>query len=233
MLSADGQVRLPRERPVKGGYVTSLGAFTPVGINVPQTMGSVLSRLQWFDDLDLFGVSGAPVSGARVRLSDVENATERYAAMGRLALAECRDEPNPPREPSPLFLATSATRDLPCDADTLLAHLLDGDEETPQKGAALDRRGSRVFTGGRMGALDALATALEWMSSVRTPACYVGGVDSLLDPVRLQELLDEGRLQDGTGTEGFVPGEAAVFLKLEARSSSNAPTPVLAVKRRV
>src|SRR5437016_2856740 len=96
--------------------VTGLGTFTPVGINVPQTMGSLLTRLQWFDDLDLLGATGEPVTGARVSLSNVENTTERYVGMGRFALAECRESgqsAGAPGEPVPLFLATSHERDLP------------------------------------------------------------------------------------------------------------------------
>lgn len=207
---------------MRGVSITGLGAFTPVGVNIPQTMGSLVSRLQWFDDLDLRGPTGAPVSGARVRLSSVENAADRYVAMSRFALAECRESGSSSRgagEPVPLMLATSRARDLPCRADILLERVLDGDEETAdgRNGQRMDRAASRVFADGRLGALHALAAAQEVVSSGRASGCYVGGVDSLLDPVRLYELLDQGRLLDGSGSDGFVPGEAAAFLKVESR----------------
>jgi 3-oxoacyl-[acyl-carrier-protein] synthase-1 len=214
-------------------FVSAIGAFTPVGVNLPQTMGSLLSRLQWFDDLDLIGASGEPVSGARVRLRSAESVTERYVGMSRFALAECRQSVYATRsshEPAPLLLATSNERDLPCPPKLLLSLILEGDQEGRPAGAgdAIDRRASRVFAEGRVGALQALAAAQAIVSSGRAPACYVGGVDSLLDPVRLNELLDEGKLLDGPGTDGVIPGEGAVFLKLEARAASRSSSVVLA-----
>jgi 3-oxoacyl-[acyl-carrier-protein] synthase-1 len=215
---------------VKPFYVTSLGAFTSVGVNVPETMGSLLSRLQWFDDLTVIGASGEPVSGARVRLAAVDDATERYVAMSRFALAECRrGEPSAAssREALPLLLATSRARDLPCAPGELLERILAEDAETAAEAGegaaaeaprvALDRGASRVFAEGRLGALSALAAARQLVTSGRSRACYVGAVDSLLDPVRLNELLEDGRLLDGAGTDGFIPGEAAVFLKIDSR----------------
>lgn len=205
-------------------FVTGLGAFTPVGINAPQTMGSLLSRLQWFDDIGLEGASGEPVSGARARLLSVENATERYAAMSRFALAECQQSGQTTRsahQKVPLYLAASQVRDLPCPPNVLLDRVLAEAESAAGGGPGeqIDRRASRIFADGREGALRALAAAQELVSSGRSAACYVGGVDSLLDPVRLYELFDDGRLLDGAGTDGFVPGEGAVFLKLEAHAA--------------
>jgi hypothetical protein len=217
---------------VKGIFVTGIGAFTPVGVNVPQTMGSLLSRLQWFDDLDLIGPSGDPVTGARVRLRAVENTTERYIGMSRFALSECRRSGHAPRSShqlAPLLLATSNRSDLPCPAERLLARILQADDEGEHDGMGegIDGRASRVFAEGRLGALRALAAAQQIVSSGSAPACYVGGVDSLMDPVRLNELLIDGRLLSGAGTDGFVPGEGAVFLKLEARSSSRSSSVLL------
>src|SRR5207253_6850563 len=139
-------------------------------------------------------------------------------------LAECRESAGAGRqgrEAVPLMLATSRARDLPCSALTLLERVLDGDDEMAdgRDGQRVDRPASRVFAEGRLGALQALAAAQDVVSSGRASACYVGGVDSLLDPVRLYELLDEGRLLDGLGSDGIVPGEAAVFLRLEGRSA--------------
>ncbi len=225
---------------MKGGFVSGLGAFTSVGVDVPQTMGSLLSRLQWFDDLDLIGASGEPVTGARVRIQSVANATDRAVGMCRFALAECRRSGHAPRtghQRIPLLLATAKARDLPCSPEELLGRILDGDQDVerdaqqgvapPALGEGIDRQASRVFPEGRRGALQALAAAHELVGSGRAQACYVGGVDSLLDPLRLNELLLDRRLLDGAGTDGFVPGEAAVFLKLEARAAAHASCALL------
>jgi len=197
-----------------------MGAFTPVGVDVPQTMGSLLSRLQWFDDLDLIGALGEPIAGARVRLRAGDDRLERYVGMSRFALGECQRAaiaaagPRAPRPaPAPLLLATSRPGDLPCAPALLLERVLEED------GGDVDRAASAVFADGRAGALHALGAASELLHAGRASACYVGGVDSLLDPVRLHRLLAEGRLLDGAGSDGFVPGEAAVFLRLETRAA--------------
>lgn len=210
---------------MRGMAVTALGAFTSVGTDVPQTMGSLLSRLQWFDDLDLVGASGEPVTGAPVRILSVDNATERLVGLAHIALSECRRQGHATRgssESIPLLLATATADDLPCHPEELLDRVVGAGVEGAAMGEDLDRRSSRVFPGGRQGALDALAAALALLTSGRAPACYLGGVDSLLDPVRLNQLLLDERLRDGPGREGFVPGEAAVFLKLEAHSGRQA-----------
>jgi 3-oxoacyl-(acyl-carrier-protein) synthase len=128
-----------------------------------------------------------------------------------------------------LLLATSQPRDLPCPPDELLGRVLDGDQEIEREaqpgdasglGEGIDRQASRVFPDGRRGALQALAAAHEMVVSGGAPSCYVGGVDSLLDPLRLNELLLDKRLLDA-GSDGFVPGEAAAFIKLEARAAAN------------
>ena len=206
---------------MKSIHITGLGTFTPVGVNVPQTMGSVLSRLQWFDDLDLLDATGEPVTGARVRLRGVKDPAERYVGMGALALAECcgvGQGRRSSREQSPLFLATSPQRDLPCSPKELLDHLAGAQDQEGNE--AILRSASRVFAEGRRGSIRALFAAVNALRSNEFEACYVGGVDSLLDPVLLHELLADGRLHDKAGSDGFTPGEGAAFVKLEMSSSS-------------
>jgi 3-oxoacyl-[acyl-carrier-protein] synthase-1 len=204
---------------MKSILVTTLGTFTPVGVNVPQTMGSVLSRLQWFDDLELLDATGEPVTGARVPLQGAKDRAERYFGMGALALAECCGSGRALQKPAPLFLATSPKRDLPCSPEELLDRLaLSQDQEG--NGAIL-RSASRVFAEGRRGAIRALFAAVNALQSGELGACYVGGVDSLLDPVLLHELLADGRLHDKAGSDGFTPGEGAAFVRIELTSSGD------------
>jgi hypothetical protein len=216
---------------VKGVAITAIGAFTPVGINVAHTMGSLLTKLQWFDDLDLTGSDGEPLTGARVRLHSVEEGVDRYLAMCQFALAECLRESQSHaggsgagrgagrnlRAPLPLLLATSEQRNLPCPAEELLDRVLEA------HGDVWDRARSRVFAAGKLGSIQALAAVEGLLRDREIGACYVGGADTLLDPVRLYQLLDDGRLYEGggAGSDGFIPGEAAVFLRLE---TPRAPT---------
>lgn len=204
---------------MKSILVTALGTFTPVGVNVPQTMGSVLSRLQWFDDLELLDATGEPVAGARVPLQGAKDRAERYFGMGALALAECCGSARAPQKPAPLFLATSPERDLPFSPEELLERLALGQDQ--ESNGAILRSASRVFAEGRRGAIRALFAAVNALQSGELEACYVGGVDSLLDPVLLHELLADGRLHDKAGSDGFTPGEAAAFVRIEITSSGD------------
>ena len=207
---------------MKSILVTALGTFTPVGVNVPQTMGSVLSRLQWFDDLELLDATGEPVAGARVPLQGAKDRAERYFGMGALALAECCGsvpERRGPQKPAPLFLATSPERDLPCSPEELLDRLALGQDQ--EGNGAILRSASRVFPQGRSGAIRALFAGVNALQSREVEACYVGGVDSLLDPVLLHELLADGRLHDKAGSDGFTPGEGAAFVRMEMTSSED------------
>ena len=123
------------------------------------------------------------------------------------------------RQAVPLFLATSPERDLPCSTEELLDHLAGAQDQEGNE--AILRSASRVFAEGRRGSIRALFAAINALQSGDLEACYVGGVDSLLDPVLLHELLADGRLNDKAGSDGFTPGEGAAFVRIEMTSSGN------------
>ena len=186
--------------------ISAMGAFTPVGVDVPQTMGSLLSRLQWFDDLDLLGALGEPITGARVRLRAGDDPLERYVGMSHFALSECQRAGD---------AAATAARAAPRAGAAAAGDVARA--RSPLGAVAPARLGPR---GGRRhhrlrhqrglprrphGRVGALATARELLRAGRATSCYVGGVDSLLDPVRLHELLADGRLADGPGRTASSP----------------------------
>jgi len=199
---------------MKPVWIGALGCVTSVGLRTSVTMGSVLTGAQRFDDVEVLRPDGEPLTGAAVRWPEEMPDGGRVAAMASLALTECVGAASRPLT-APVFLATADEEDLP-GAAGLLSQLLG------RHGTELDRNHSRSFAGGRDGTLHALATAVETLRAGRAETCYVAAVDSLLDPVRLRVLLGEDRLIDGPGADGFIPGEGAVVMRLDARPSPEA-----------
>lgn len=80
----------------------------------------------------------------------------------------------------------------------------------------------RFFAGGPAAFARALQAAQEELLRGNLDACFVGAVDSLLDPTVLERLLFQGRLKVEDNPVGLVPGEAGIFVLLR-RSTEGAP----------
>ena len=87
-------------------------------------------------------------------------------------------------------------------------------------GLELDTAASRIFPLGRAAAFVALEQALCAMSADPERPILVGGVDTYLDLRLLATLGAEGRIHGPRVMDGFVPGEGAAFLWLQATSNS-------------
>lgn len=190
--------------------VHAIGAVTAAGDDAPNTMASIISQLQLFDDIDVRGATGEPLTGATTGIPKRVRGLQRLSALGLVATTECAAKA-PPRLALPLVICA------PKDAD------LDGDQAQLLAGVAsdatinVDRRRSRVFSGGRSAIGPALRHAAEILTGGSAPACYLVGVDSLTDRKRAARLREQRRLFEPGNEEGFIPGEAGVCLLLSAR----------------
>jgi 3-oxoacyl-[acyl-carrier-protein] synthase-1 len=202
---------------VNGLAIESLGAFTAVGKNGPETMGSFASRVQLCDDLDVIGADGDPIAGAMTPIPKHVTGVERLAALALYAVDECVAAARPRARPYPLFLVTPTTADLPeAGAAALLSRL------AFESALRIDLPSSRVIARGREGIPLALAEARKLISSREVPACLVAGVDSLIAPARVRGLIAAGRVRDGSNLDGFTPGEAAACLLLSGAGAAEA-----------
>jgi 3-oxoacyl-[acyl-carrier-protein] synthase-1 len=185
-----------------------MGAFTSAGVSVPQTMGSVRLSVQLFEELPTIS-RGQPVVGARSALAlDKTVELERLVALAGFALAECGAGAE--AEPVPLLLCLPRPEDALYEAPRVLRATI---EQSP---VAIDAQQSRAFADGEMAIIEALREAERLVTSGACAACYVGGVDSLVDHDMLDRLLRTGRVKTST-SDGYVPGEGAVFLRVAAR----------------
>jgi 3-oxoacyl-[acyl-carrier-protein] synthase-1 len=93
--------------------------------------------------------------------------------------------------------------------DALMHNLVDRAKITTEPHA------QRTILGDQTGFIAALEQATAWLANGTCETCWVGGVDSYLDPPTLQALMGLGLLRTPSHPVGFMPGELACFLTLE------------------
>jgi 3-oxoacyl-[acyl-carrier-protein] synthase-1 len=196
---------------VRNLFVESLGTFTSVGVNVPQTMISLRLSRACHHDMPIF-MAGKPLVAAPTPIpTDAAAGSVRLQAMGTFALRECA---RGRQHPLPLVLC------LPERATTDAQRIFEG--IVRHADVAVDVPTSRILVGGKAIFASALIEADALLTAGTAPACYVGGVDSLLELERLHALHAASRLKDENNSDGFIPGEAAAFLCLSRRRSTDA-----------
>lgn len=198
--------------------VQAAGLMTPVGQTLVDAMAAIYTKVQLFEDLAVLDDDGEPQSGMKVRFEADLPGPERLIAMAHAVVDECTLALEA-TDPVPLVLCCPEAgvfgegEDFP---SRLLAAVI-GESAVP-----IDKSRSRVLAGGRSGAMEALGNALAMLKNGAFSRCLVGGVDSFVDPIRLEKLLQEDRLLTQTHSDGFKAGEAGAMLLLSNRPTSDA-----------
>lgn len=198
--------------------VQAAGLITPVGHSLVDAMAAIYTRVQLFEDLVAEDSDGEPLSGMKVRFEADLTGPERLIAMVNVVVDECT-------------LALESTEKIPLVLCCPEAGVFGESADFPSKllsavmsesAVPLDKTRSRVIARGRSGVPEALGTALSMLNDGSASRCLVGGVDSFVDPVRLEKLLEENRLLTQTNSDGFKAGEAGAMLLLSNRPSGDA-----------
>ncbi len=192
--------------------IDAVGAITCVGDDAPTTMSSILAEVRLFDDLDVTGADGQPLTGGRTWIEPDVRGLGRVGGLGLIALRECADAAAPAGR-CPVVICAAEATDLGGDPARLLAAVT-GDGALP-----IDGGGSAVLLSGRAGLAAALDRAAAHLAR-GAPGCFVVGVDSLISATRLGRLRRRGRLLDGRNADGFLPSEGAAALFLTARETA-------------
>ncbi|MFY2563618.1 hypothetical protein ACN469_38850 [Corallococcus terminator] len=195
-------------------YVTATGLVTSVGSNTPSACAAMRAGLSAFEQLPLWDngrnpITGSPVSSLPLTLERQERLIDLLAMALTDALA---GEENVSTEQVPLLVAL-AEPERPGGAASLADTLVSRVEQRLAR--TFHPRLSRTLTGGNAAAFRALALARTLSWEQRVPSCFVCAVDSLLNARSLLWLEEHRRLKTRSNSDGVIPGEAAVCLRVE------------------
>ena len=199
------------------------GVVCPVGLSAPQAAASIRAGVSRVAESSLMGhdfnpiVAGflaedvlPPLDEGLVATPDLTSLQRRLLRLASPALQEaCQGLPD--LGPIPLLLA--GPRPTPGHPPILREDFLE--LLSKQAKLALHPTASKLYALGRAGVFLAIQeAATAYLFPGRAPCVLVGGVDSYLDPVRLDILQQQGRLKTAGLSDGFSPGEGAAFLLL-------------------
>lgn len=197
-------------------HVLAAGAVTALGHDAERTVASLRSGLDRFKQVPFLGAGGADLVIAPIEgYADGTSAVDRYEALALKAILPCihtltagerlrlqlfvglpmRSRPGvPPRLAHELGVRLSQRLQLPAQA----VHFVEL---------------------GRVSVLAALAQVRQLLVGGDTDAqCVVGGVDVLVNPHSLRGLSAAQQLKEQW--DGFIPGEAAAFVRVALKAGA-------------
>jgi 3-oxoacyl-[acyl-carrier-protein] synthase-1 len=200
--------------------VVGSAASTSLGYALEPTLAALGANLSNFVEAPLRGPAGEPVTSAPLPLIPPETPRgDRLVTLLELAL-----------EDLDVLLGPLELRDLPIVLG--VADDLDAGEAARLKASLDAARSVRpadpwAFPFGRASGFAAIDAAARSIDAGKVPLIVVGAVDSLCAPTTLRKLVQYKRVL-AFGTEGTIPGEAAVFtlLACDSHPAASAATAV-------
>lgn len=203
--------------PSQPAFVTGIGAVTPLGRDAWASAAAVRAGACGFrEHAYMIDTAGEPMRVAAVQLDEELQGVERLGRLLTMAIDEAL-QAAPDLTRIEFFLGLPPPR--PGTPDTLGDSLRD---------VVVQRYGRRVAAvhiagSGHASALLGMGDALRMVSTGIAAACIVAGVDSYLDAETLEWIEQCDQLHGGgplNNAWGFIPGEAAAAVLLEARGAS-------------
>jgi 3-oxoacyl-[acyl-carrier-protein] synthase I len=217
---------------VSEAVISASSIVCAAGFGARQVWASARSRVSWVGKsnvvdpyMEKIRMGLVPEQALDADVSGLDSLTLPSRARRMLRLAT-----------PPLRALTSAIGDAPVALYLGLPHLTAVNapwlEKFPEylcerTGLKYDQAASQLFPFGRAAVLAALEAALSALASDPTRPVLVGGVDTFLDLKLLETLIAEGRVLGRLVMDGFIPGEGAAFLLLEAAGKSSVGRPVI------
>jgi 3-oxoacyl-[acyl-carrier-protein] synthase-1 len=198
--------------------IGGIGARTATGLDAQQVALTWRAGKSWPRESPLVDRSGEPIATCRLAsIPDDVLGRDRLVELAAPALVEAlgpwsRAQRAKTHSVPPVAMILARPRpERP--KDSLLSEL------AVRAGVSLDLTRSEEVALGRAGGVAAIALAMGRLAAGEDEAIVVGGVDSLYDPVALEELDGARRLHGSACENGFIPGEGAAFLLLTRRAT--------------
>ncbi|WP_089724486.1 3-oxoacyl-ACP synthase [Candidatus Thiosymbion oneisti] len=200
--------------------VVGTGLVTGVGLYAPAACAAIRCAIDGFQETRFRDAGGDWIIGCEVPLEQPWRGTTKLVKMLAMAVQECAATvPQLELEAVPILLCF-AEADRPGRLDQLtdqVAH-----QVSTELGIRFHEK-SLVIEYGRVGTVVALRQARRLIYEARIPRVLVAGVDSLLIGSTLQACEKRGLLLTSQNSDGFIPGEAASALLLQAPRPAGAP----------
>lgn len=198
--------------------IRAAGLVTPVGWSAPASCAAFRAKLSNPTPTGFMGNNGEWITGHQVAFEQPWRGLAKLATMAARAIDETLSAvPTAASSAMPLLLCV-AERDRPGRLDGLDHRLFD------MIGAELGARfapSSRLVPHGRVATAVALATARQLVVAGGATQVLVAAADTLLTGPTLAHYVRAGRLLGRGNSNGFMPGEAAGALLVEAATSDS------------
>jgi len=193
--------------------IRSTGLVTSVGLSAPAACAAMRCKLTNPTETRFIDANGEWIMGHGVALEKPWRGLAKLAKMAALAIDEClAPVPDEERRDLPLLLCV-AERERPGRLEGLDDRLfIDIAEELKLRFAPT----SRVIAQGRVGVAVALGHARRLIHEQDLPRVVIAATDSLLMWPTLSRFEQADRLLTKTNSNGFMPGEGAGALLIEA-----------------
>jgi len=203
-------------------YVAGVGMITAVGADAEMTAAAVKAGVCAYQETEYFDKAFNKIKMALVPdemladcldeellRGDLTSKQARMLQLAKIALSELVSG-IPEGLEVPLFIAGPES----VDSSELGINQLFIENLESQSGIKIDKQSSRVISTGRAGSLSVINLAFRYFENSPQDYVIVGAVDTFYDKQTLDYLDKRGRLLCGPASDGFIPGEGAVFLLL-------------------
>jgi 3-oxoacyl-[acyl-carrier-protein] synthase-1 len=219
-----------------GIVITGIGAVSAGGPTVAETCATIRSGIAAIAQSEEFTVADPQghklpaLCGAAIGITDGQRRFPRHLRMAAPACAEALNAAglDPKLVARSGFYLCLQERDRP-GMDNRPEQILLSKLGGVLGLADLEKRG-KVYCAGHAGAFIALEQAVLDLAAGKYASAVIGAVDTYLDEITLEWLLDCKRLKTSTTDRGFLPGEGAAFIVIEsARAATTRRKPAVAV----
>lgn len=198
--------------------IVGTGMVTGVGLSAPASCAAIRCGIDGFKETRFMDSGGEWIIGCQVPLEQPWRGTAKLVKMFVMALRECAERrPGLEFSATPIILCLSE-ESRPGGLENLVQEVCDGIQDE------LDLRfhaDSQIVTEGRVGFAVGLHHARKLVYEKGLANVIVAGVDSYLVGPILADLDKRERLLTSQNSNGFIPGEAAAAILVQAPGHSD------------